>query len=387
MRKVVTILFILMACVSLSAQENINKLPDSVVAAKDTIPENKPKRSFLSRITAPFVKLFSDVDTNYIEPNHYNYQVMMQNRYSYEVYRLTDNEGHSIRFEPKPSLKIGPYVGWSLIFVGLTVDVLHLNSSDKRKEWDLSLYTLPFGVDIYYRESGNDYRISDIRLGDDIDASSAEGISFNGIESSVTGADIYYIFNHKRFSYPAAFNQSTQQKRSGGSALAGLGFTRHSLGIDWSKLNDIAIARLGMDMSAHFNKDLLFEKIVYTDFSLSGGYGYNWVFAKNWLFASSLKVGISYKKTISDSDRGIKAIQETFRSFRDFKFTDLTIDAIGRFGIVYNNGRWFAGASAIVNSYNYSKPNFYTNNIFGYFNAYIGYNIGLKKEYRKKNEP
>ncbi len=348
------------------------------------MPENKTKKSFFSRIASPFIKLFSYVDTNYIEPNHYKYQVMMQNRYSYEVYRVSDNEGNGLRFVPKPSLKIGPYVGWSLIFLGYSVDVLHLTSSDKRKEWDLSLYTLPLGIDLYYRQSGNDYSIRDIYLGENIDTTPVEGISFDGIESSITGASVYYIFNHKRFSYPAAFNQSTQQKRSRGSALAGLGFTRHSLGIDWSKLNDIAITYLGKDLSTHFNKNLLFEKIVYTDFSVSGGYGYNWVFAKNWLFASSLKVGLSYKKTIADSQRGIKAIQETFRNFRDFKFTDLTIDGIGRFGIVYNNGRWFAGASAVVNSYNYSKTNFYTNNIFGYFSAYIGCNLGLKKEYRKK---
>ncbi len=384
MKKNTAILFLLLTCASLSAQVRDINTSDSIGNNSEAMPENKTKKSFFSRIASPFIKLFSYVDTNYIEPNHYKYQVMMQNRYSYEVYRVSDNEGNGLRFVPKPSLKIGPYVGWSLIFLGYSVDVLHLTSSDKRKEWDLSLYTLPLGIDLYYRQSGNDYSIRDIYLGENIDTTPVEGISFDGIESSITGASVYYIFNHKRFSYPAAFNQSTQQKRSRGSALAGLGFTRHSLGIDWSKLNDIAITYLGKDLSTHFNKNLLFEKIVYTDFSVSGGYGYNWVFAKNWLFASSLKVGLSYKKTIADSQRGIKAIQETFRNFRDFKFTDLTIDGIGRFGIVYNNGRWFAGASAVVNSYNYSKTNFYTNNIFGYFSAYIGCNLGLKKEYRKK---
>ncbi len=344
----------------------------------------QPRKSFFSRVTSPFVKLFSEVDTNYIEPNHYNFQGMFQTKYSYEVYRLSDNKGNSIRFEPQPSLKVGPYVGWSIIFLGMSVDVFHLNEKDNKKEWDFSFYTLPFGIDLYYRQSGNDYRLKNVKLEGNIDTSPINGIEFSGIESSVTGLDCYYIFNHNKFSYPAAFNQSTQQKRSCGSALAGIGFTRHSLKINWQELNGIMLDRLGFDTSELFNEQLLFEKVTYTDISISGGYGYNWVFAKNWLFASSLKLALGYKQSISDSERGFNAIESSIKHLRDFKFSNLSIDGVGRFGIVFNNGKWFAGASAIIHSYNYSKSNFYTNNRFGSFNAYAGFNFGMKKAYKKK---
>ncbi len=348
----------------------------------DSIKSDKP-RSFLSKVISPFEKFFAGTDTSYIEPNHYNFQVMLQNRYSYEVYRLTDDKGNSIRFEPKPSLKIGPYAGWSLIFLGVTIDVLHIRDGNKRKEWDLSLYTLPIGIDLYYRKSGNGYTIKNINIPSIGDTHTLEGRNFSGIESSVSGLDIYYIFNHKRFSYPAAFNQSTKQKRSSGSALAGLGFTRHTLSVDWQMLNDIFMAELGKDLFANFNEEPISEKVVYTDLSLSGGYAYNWVFAKNWLFASSLSIAVSRKKAIADSERGFGAVGTTFKNLRDFKFSDITLDGVGRFGLVWTNGKMFAGASAIVHSYNYSKSNFYTNNVFGSFNAYFGINLGVKKEYKK----
>ena len=361
-------------------------LPLHVCAETPDSTSTRKPRSFLSRVTAPFVDFFSHTDTTFIEPNHYNFQVMMQNRYSYEVYRLTDNSGNSIGFVPKPSMKIGPYAGWSLIFLGVTVDVLHLNDGNKRKEWDLSLYTLPIGVDIYYRQSGDDYTIRNVRLKATEDTQALDGMNFAGIESSVTGVDLYYIFNHKKFSYPAAFNQSTQQKRSSGSALAGIGFTRHSLSIDWQMLNDIFMKTLNMNLLENFDEEPLSEKIVYTDFSLSGGYAYNWVFAKNWLFASSLSVALSRKQSIANSERGFDALGTTIKKLRDFKFSDLTIDGVGRFGIVWNNGKIFAGASAIVHSYNYSKSNFYTNNVFGSFNAYVGINLGVKKKYKKNKQ-
>jgi hypothetical protein len=124
------------------------------------------------------------------------------------------------------------------------------------------------------------------------------------------------------------------------------------------------------------------ENITYTDFSLSGGYGYNWVFARNWLFASSLSLALSYKRTISNSIQGLDAIGESVNS-RNFKLSDLTVDGVGRFGVVWNNSRWFAGASAIVHSYNYSKQEFMTNNIFGMVNIYGGFNFLVKKKYRK----
>lgn len=59
-------------------------------------------------------------------------------------------------------------------------------------------------------------------------------------------------------------------------------------------------------------------------------------------------------------------------------------DFIGRFGLVYNNTRWYAGTSIILRTNNYRTSRFTANNMYGSLNAYIGYNFMLKKKYRKK---
>jgi hypothetical protein len=107
----------------------------------------------------------------------------------------------------------------------------------------------------------------------------------------------------------------------------------------------------------------------YTDFSLSGGYGYNWVFAPQWLFAASLSVAVAYKQATGDLRRETSL-------FRDFSFRNLNLDGVGRFGVVWNNGRWYAGTSAIFHTYNYKKSQFSTNSTFGNLNIYVGINFG-----------
>ncbi len=341
-----------------------------------------PRPSFFKRIAKPFEQFFFGVDTAYIHLDDYNFQALFQNIYSHETYKIRSKDGTSIGFRPDESLKLGPYIGWSFIFVGLSADVLHLGEADERREMDLSLYTLPFVIDIYYRKSGGNYNIYSANLGEDIDVSHINGIPFRGFSSSVKGFDLYYIFNHRRFSYPATFNQSSQQRHSSGTVLAGFGFTRHKLSIDWDDLTELLSKETGADIEDIANivaNSLKFDKITYTDISISGGYAYNYVFAKNWLMGASLNVGVSYKQTISDTKTGLDAFSSSFTNLRDFKFSDLTLDFMGRFGIVYNTGKWFAGLSSIIHSYNYSTTNFYTNNSFGTVNIYIGFNFGRKR--------
>ncbi len=358
-------------------------VPQIMAENNDIPPENQPlkakKKPFLSRLIAPFANFFFGVDTAFVKHDDYNFQALFQNNYSYDSYKIRSEDGKSIGFRPEKSLKLGPYVGWSFIFIGFSVDVFHIAGAEKRQELDVSLYTLPFVLDIYYRKNGGVHNISSADLGEGIDASSVIGKEFHGFDSSVSGFDFYYIIDHKRFSYPAAYNQSTQQKRSHGSPLAGLGFTRHTLTIDWESLADLLCGALDEDVAAGVVASLQFDKIVYTDISLSGGYAYNWVFARNWLAGAALCVGLSYKQTISESKRGFDALGVSLGNLGNFKFSDLSFDFMGRLGLVYNTGKWFAGISAVLHSYNYTTTNFYTNNSFGTINAYIGLNFGRKR--------
>lgn len=321
---------------------------------------------------------FNDIDTNYIEPQRYNFTTMLQNTNTYEVYRIASDKGQSITFAPEANIRIGPYFGWRWIFLGYTVDITHLlqKSNDKRRqEYDLSLYSSMLGIDIYYRRTGNDYKIRQLYLGEGVNTDPIRGTGYDGLTSSIRGFNLYYIFNHRRFSYPAAFSQSTIQRRSAGSPLLGIGYTRHTLEANWKELADLVSCRLGNHVKV--DSTLMFDKIKYTDVSVSGGYAYNWVFAHNWLLASSLSVALAYKQSSGDLPH------ERF-SFSDFKFSNINIDGIGRFGLVWNNSKWYAGMSMILHAYNYRRSNFSTNNFFGSVNLYVGFNFGKRKAKKKE---
>ena len=70
---------------------------------------------------------FNEIDTTYIEPQKYNFTVMVQNTNTYEVYRLSNASGQGITFAPEATIRIGPYVGWRWIFLGYTLDIKHLD--------------------------------------------------------------------------------------------------------------------------------------------------------------------------------------------------------------------------------------------------------------------
>ena len=342
-----------------------------VMASKEDIPHKVG--NFFTR----YFKDFNEIDTTYIEPQHYNYAVMLQNTNTYETYRISSKSGQSVSFAPEMTYRIGPYFGWRWIFLGYTFDISHLTSSHNKKEFDISLYSNLMSIDLYYRKTGNDYKIRNIGLNHQQKTIRDVDIPFSGLNVGIIGFDLYYIFNHKKFSYPAAFSQSTVQRRSCGSALMGIGYTRHSIHLDYEKLQK-TMNNLPSDIEEKYgtiklDSGLMFNDVKYKNISVSGGYAYNWVFARNWLAAASLSLSLAYKESEGDLWKS-----QTSR-FRDFSFSNITFDSTGRFGIVWNNTRWFAGMSAIIHSYNYRKTQFSTNNNFGSLNFYVGMNFKRKR--------
>lgn len=328
--------------------------------------------SLLRRI----IRGFDRLDTLYIEPQHYNLTMMMQTTYTLDQYTIISQQGQEVTLSPDPKLKVGPYLGWRWFFLGYTFDLKNLgfNNNGQKRELDLSIYSSQIGVDLFYRRTGSDYKLRSVSLGDGVNTEALEGVPFDGVSAGITGVNVYYIFNHGRFSYPAAFSQSTLQKRSCGSWIAGVGYTRNSLDLDYEKLQSTFDNYLGKDV-AQVDSSLYFNHIQYTDYTLSGGYAWNQVLPHHWLLAASGQLGLAYKKSTGDVEGNAQA---------GFSFENINLDAVGRFGVVYNNMRWYAGMSAIIRTNNYHKPRFRTNNTFGSINLYVGYNFGLKGKYKKK---
>lgn len=320
------------------------------------------------------VRGFSAVDTNYIEPQHYNWSFMLQSTFNYDVYWLTSRR-QSLMLSPDVLMRVGPYFGWRWLFLGTTFELKNFDlfgSKNGKKEFTLSIYSSQLGVDLFYRRTGNDYKIRQAKFSTGNVTSYLEGVDFGGLNVGITGANVYYIFNHNRFSYPAAYAQSTCQKISCGSWMAGIGYTRQSLELDYEMLKDVVDRNTPDEVL--IDSGLMFDKITYYDLNFSVGYSYNWVFAKDWLLNGSASLALAYKQSNGDN-----SVDER----RDFDFSNFNVDGIFRAGLVYNNTKWYCGANAIMHMYTYRKSRFSANNFFGSLNIYLGVNFGLKEGYQK----
>ena len=316
-------------------------------------------------------KVVNNVDTNYISPNRYNLAFMLEHSTWYEHYRLGSKENgrpQSISFAPNMGMKLGIYFGWRWIFLGYTFDIEDLFGKNKNKadktEMSLNIYSSKFGVDLYYRKTGSDFKLrgsNGFNLATPID-----GQDFDGLRSKILGLNAYWIFNHRKFSYPAVYSQSTNQRKSAGSFMAGFSYSRHSIHFDYTQLP--------IEMKNDLNRNLRFSKVKYSDYSLGFGYGYNWVFKKNWVANLSLLPGIGFKKAKID-DMDYKE--------RDW-IKDINFDLITRAGITYNNSKYFVGASLVMHTYDYRKTSLSVTNSFGTLRIYAGFNFWKKREYKNK---
>ena len=363
------LVFYLFLFTSFSLQAQTERKDTLVCNSEQTADSLPSKSGSFKRAIKKFLD-FNDLDTIYISPNRYNYAFMITHFSNFEYYSVTSSQPHpqKLSFSPNPHNKIGLYFGWRWIFLGWSFDVDDIyrktNRKNKGTEFDLSLYSSKLGVDLFYRRTGNNYKIHKTK-GFPEEIPSDYTSNFNGMKVDIKGLNLYYIFNNRRFSYPAVFSQSTNQRLNAGSFIAGFSISKHHLDFEYTQLPNI--------IQEHMNDGMKVEKIKYTNANISFGYAYNWVFARNCLSCLSLTPAIAYKA--SDVDAEVREGRKWYGKFN--------LDFLIRAGIVYNNGKYFVGTSFVGKNYNYHRGNFSLDNGFGTLQIYAGFNFNVRKQYRK----
>lgn len=356
-----------------SLQAQTEGMNSAVVNDSDSTETDSTTFSRTSRFKKVVKKFmnFSDFDTLYISPNRYNYALMTTHFSNFEYYSVTSElpRPQKLSFTPNPHNKIGLYFGWRWIFLGWSVSVDDIyrktNRKNKGTEFDLSLYSSKLGVDIFYRRTGNNYRIHKMN-GFPEHIPSDYSQDFNGLKVDIKGLNLYYIFNNRKFSYPAAFSQSTNQRRNAGSFIAGFSISKHELNFNYNELPEF--------IQEAMNPGMKVRRVKYTNANISFGYAYNWVFARNCLACLSFTPAVAYKA--SNVDAEVNEGKEWYSKFN--------LDFLLRAGVVYNNGKYFVGTSFVGKNYNYRRNNFSVDNGFGTLQIYAGFNFHLRKQYRNK---
>ena len=352
--RTIILIVLLLVALPLFSQENRTKrhlksLTHAIVDNTEEIIEDTKK----------FIEdNLDDKDSVYVTPNLYNFTIMTQFSSDFEYYRFSSHKNEqSITFSPRSRNRLGLYLGWRWIFLGYSLD---LEDGNPKTDINLSLYTAKVGFDIFYRKRDNGYRIQRLsgfkKHGYELDEYNQD---FNGLTVRQKGFNVYYIFNHRIFSYPAAYSQSTNQRISAGSFILGINYSEQSFTFDNSRLDPI--------IGNQLLPELKFKNVEYNDLSINFGYSYNWVFAKNCLANISLTPAVGYK----NSSLRLKSSKEFL--------SNINVDFITRAAIVYNNSKYYAGASVVSHTYSYSKNSLSIINTFGTINLYVGFNFWRKK--------
>jgi len=192
-------------------------------------------------------------------------------------------------------------------------------------EFNLNAYGNKMGLDFIFQRSSS-------LEGDINDQGESIHVDQGLLKSKSVNVNYYYIFNHRRFSYPAAFTQSYLQKRSAGSFMLGASFESYKLDLITSD-----------DEEEYVEDEESDDNIMKMKFfGIGVGYGYNFVPSKSWLIHFSvLPTFIVWRKTNMENDG--------FSSRRSHPLSMPDMLNVGRLSVIHYFGNQFAGLTAIIN--------------------------------------
>ena len=278
-----------------------------------------------------YTKAFNNYDTTYVVGVKEDFRIMLINNDWLDGYggMIADNN-MKVFMHSGISSSAGLHFSYMGIGYTYTIDLDNLFGGDptRHMKWDLSFATSRFSFEAY--RSRNTGTVTIGRFGDYNNKRPANK-KFDGLERVSSGFDMYYFFNHRKYSQAAAYSYSKIQKRSAGSLIAGFLVATQDVDIDFSSLPESM-------------KDYLPEwteqyKYHYRSYSFLVGYAYNWVFHRNWLFNITMAPSLGWRHSYDDSVDG--------------KRNMFAIDLRGRLGLVYNVGHFFYGLQLLVDGHFY----------------------------------
>lgn len=342
-------------CMSVSAYCCNFPNPDSL---QHELPTTVKKANIFKR-TINFLNKMLEQDSVYVCPHRFNMTLLPQYTYGYDYYRFSaKDKDQSISILPSSNNKLGLYLGWKCFCFGYSIT---LNNIQPEFDMEMNLYASRGGIELLYRKRSDGFRISNLKGFTENDVPLTNyNKEFDGLTVSQLGINLLYVFNYKKFSLPAAYSQTTIQRINAGSFIIGLSYNKQAFTFDHTKI-DPKIESLMLE-------ELKFKNINYNDISINFGYSYNLAFAKNFLANISVSPAIGYKNT------SLKSIYNS----KEF-ISNINFDLISRLALVYNNGKYYAGASVVSHRQSYTEPSISIQNSFGYIKVYAGFNFWRKK--------
>ena len=389
-RNITICCLLLLLNVAAQAQETTDSVTTDSVSTQTTKQKLMARLGKVQRYLDK--KARAKVDSNYIEVPKKPWRVVL--RYKESVYDVDysnsvgspaagDGMDCEMRFEPPLSASLGVWAGYR----GLGVSVAKSLGKKKGTSLSFSCTGARYGANLRLR-------------GFDIDEGTLTGTIYEGgqvvsgkeraqLPAPVSIASLYlngyYVFNGRRYSQAAAYNQSVIQRRSAGSLL--LGATWYMAALDYSDDKNTGMILLSRNIG----------RINVQQGNIGVGYGYNWVpfrgFVVNVMampalcFYNRMKVykydsnyeiaesegqvddygqwspdthtwanGKTHKPVpTDDSDTSWYDTVDSWEVGSDTSFSMLRFNVDLRIGIAYNWSNYFVGLQSQFNNFYFKK--------------------------------
>jgi hypothetical protein len=311
------------------------------------------------------------VDRNYIDAPKEPWQIIVKgniNQSDLKMRATGDIDIVSYKAEPRlktePSKYIGLWAGYRGYGLGYTINT----GGDKGSYFTIGATGGSYGVNVRVHSFENNrpsFSFStdfDDLINEDIDIEEEDVELEDPIRVHTVIADAYYLFNGKRFSYAAAYDQSVIQKKSAGSIMAGAMFYYGK--IDYATKNNAELIYLMRGLG----------KVKLWQGSVGAGYAYNWVPVKGLLvnamampmltLVNRIKV-YAFKTNVEDvlnqyeddeypSDEELLAQYEITPLARKSYNSGMAVNFDARISVTYNFGRYFVNAYGQFNNFRYT---------------------------------
>ena len=313
----------------------------------DSLPFGKRVLNTVFKTADAVTNFFMGCDTNYVTPQKYEFTAQAELSYWHDFYRMSSSKSgvdKSMSLESGNPLVLGGYVYWSILGYGHSINLGDIgkpkgetNGTGHRNVFVLN--TARIIAEVYTFKSGKSAKFTSIS---DIDLEGKDR-TFTGLNSKCFGIDAQYIFNHRRYSWPAAFGENAVQRKSQGSWKLGFSY------------NHVTVS--------------------YKDYAISIGYGYNWAFRRNCILAVSVLPSIGYRQSDITEYNEDKAVLRR-----------ISTDVFFRTSLFWNNTKYFTGFVVDLHSYAYRERKFSLTNAYGTVKYIVGFDFLKKKQYKQKNK-
>lgn len=276
-------------------------------------------------------KAFNSYDSAYVKSTGKNWKLILKSNNWLDSYIGTPYEDVKVIMNSNLVSNIGVSLSFMAVSLGYSISISNLIHGGKvSNKVDFSFTCARFTADAYYWENKNDINVAYVDKSLD---NKRHEYRQSGISRKAMGLTAYYFFNNRRYAQAAAYCFSKYQKRSAGSFLAGISLQHFDVMFDPDNMPK--------EPQDFIPEESEIPRILYNDYCVLVGYGYNWVLGRKWLLNVTLTPYLGYRYNIKPQP--------------DEKQSDFSLNIRGRIGAVYNHKNFFMGLQACGDHHRYKK--------------------------------